>query len=534
LETAPLAKKTRNDNSDEVEEEAADELMDEPTADEVADELMDEPTADEPTADDVADELVAESEAERLTPDLPEASPEASKTEPPKRAGKHKGGAERRKRQSSPGPALPRAKRVKINKLTEQLGGDDGPQYWLFKAEPESRVVKGKDVKFSIDDLMNVDVPEPWSGVRNHAAKNHMLAMKKGDLGLFYHSSCKVPGVVGILEVAEEAAADESAFDENDPYYDEKSSRAKPKWMCVSVAFRQKFDNPTLTTLTELKKHSTDGGALKDMMLFRQGRLSVAKVTKPEWNFILNLAGHLEHLADGETAQDEDENLVEDSQEVSGGFANTLERMIESVDQAVENIMQGVDHTAEDTVLDQTVEETILDVDQTAAYIAEGLVDELNGNGDAEIARKLPRFSCSSDADLAKRSLRPRTSRSSPTRHQWTRARRSTSSPACQSRTRAHPRRPAAGDPRRRASRARAAARARRAQRPTARCSRCRSRRRWASGRCSTLLLPARACSRARLFLRTRGGYCWRLGAARGEIRFLSLGLMVLLIGVGC
>jgi hypothetical protein len=57
--------------------------------------------------------------------------------------------------------------------------------------------------------------------------------------------------------------------------------------------------------------------------------------------------------------------------------------------------MQGVDHTAEDTVLDQTVEETILDVDQTAAYVAEAIVDELNGNGDAEIARKLPRFLCS-------------------------------------------------------------------------------------------------------------------------------------------
>ena len=348
-------------------------------------------------------------DAERMTPDLADASPEPPKTEPPKRAAK--GGAKRRKRQSSPGPAQPRAKRVKIDDLTQPLGGpEDGPQYWLFKAEPESRIDKGKDVKFSIDDLMTADSPEPWSGVRNHAAKNHMKAMKKGDLGFFYHSSCKVPGVVGILEVAEEAIVDETAFDETDPYYDEKSDRDNPRWMCVSVVFRQKFDKPDLTTLTELKKHSANDegtGALKDLMLFRQGRLSVGKVAKKEWNFILNLAGHLEHLAgEGETEEKEaqtgaEEDRVKDSQDGAGdGFADRLEKMIESVDQAVEDIMQGVDHTAEDTILDQTVEETILDVDQTADYIvqdvveavAEQIVEELNGDDEngLEIARKLP------------------------------------------------------------------------------------------------------------------------------------------------
>ncbi len=39
-----------------------------------------------------------------------------------------------------------------------------------------------------------------------------MQAMKKGDLAFFYHSSCKVPGVVGIMEIVEEALVDESAF----------------------------------------------------------------------------------------------------------------------------------------------------------------------------------------------------------------------------------------------------------------------------------------------------------------------------------
>ena len=35
-------------------------------------------------------------------------------------------------------------------------------QYWLMKAEPESRIVNGVDVKFSIDDLMAAKAPEPW------------------------------------------------------------------------------------------------------------------------------------------------------------------------------------------------------------------------------------------------------------------------------------------------------------------------------------------------------------------------------------
>lgn len=40
-------------------------------------------------------------------------------------------------------------------------------QYWLMKAEPDSRIEKGKDVKFSIDDLKSATSPEPWDGVRN-------------------------------------------------------------------------------------------------------------------------------------------------------------------------------------------------------------------------------------------------------------------------------------------------------------------------------------------------------------------------------
>lgn len=35
-----------------------------------------------------------------------------------------------------------------------------------MKAEPESRLEKGQDIKFSIDDLAARTEPEPWDGIR--------------------------------------------------------------------------------------------------------------------------------------------------------------------------------------------------------------------------------------------------------------------------------------------------------------------------------------------------------------------------------
>jgi hypothetical protein len=49
----------------------------------------------------------------------------------------------------------------------EDDSSDEGHSYWLMKAEPESRMEKGVDVKFSIQDLEAVTEPEAWDGVRN-------------------------------------------------------------------------------------------------------------------------------------------------------------------------------------------------------------------------------------------------------------------------------------------------------------------------------------------------------------------------------
>jgi hypothetical protein len=54
-----------------------------------------------------------------------------------------------------------------VNRINHHDGDethDENIQYWLMKAEPESRIEKGVDVKFSIDDLAAKTEPEGWDG----------------------------------------------------------------------------------------------------------------------------------------------------------------------------------------------------------------------------------------------------------------------------------------------------------------------------------------------------------------------------------
>ncbi|CZT42645.1 uncharacterized protein RSE6_16031 [Rhynchosporium secalis] len=178
-------------------------------------------------------------------------------------------------------------------------------QYWLLKAEPESRIEKGKDIKFSIDDLAAKTEPEPWDGIRNFAARNNLRAMKKGDLALFYHSSCKVPAIVGTMEIVEEHTPDclsfpprfnftyahtsclaVSAHDPSAPYYDASSKPSEPKWSVVHVTFRQKLGTPI--TLKELKAWQAEKGhPLESMQMLKLTRMSVSKVSEAEWQFLV-------------------------------------------------------------------------------------------------------------------------------------------------------------------------------------------------------------------------------------------------------
>jgi predicted RNA-binding protein with PUA-like domain len=42
----------------------------------------------------------------------------------------------------------------------------------------------------------------------NRTARNLMRDMRKGDYAFFYHSNCKVPGVVGVMEIVQEHSVD--------------------------------------------------------------------------------------------------------------------------------------------------------------------------------------------------------------------------------------------------------------------------------------------------------------------------------------
>lgn len=147
--------------------------------------------------------------------------------------------------------------------------------HWLVKSEPD---------EFSIDALARVGV-EPWSGVRNYQARNHLRAMQVGDGLLFYHSSCAVPAVVGVAKVAKAAYADPTQFDPRSDYHDGKSDPAEPRWSAVDVAFVRKLARAI--TLDELRAQA---GKLGDFALLNRGnRLSVLPLSARQWKIILSL-----------------------------------------------------------------------------------------------------------------------------------------------------------------------------------------------------------------------------------------------------
>jgi predicted RNA-binding protein with PUA-like domain len=145
---------------------------------------------------------------------------------------------------------------------------------WLMKSEPD---------EFSIADLARVGV-EPWSGVRSVFARFHMRQMAVGDDVLFYHSSAAPPGVAGLARVARTGIVDETQFDPASPYYDAKATRDKPIWDCVEVAYVSTL--PHFVTLDRMRRER----ALRGMILFRQGRLSVQPVSAPQFAKIVELA----------------------------------------------------------------------------------------------------------------------------------------------------------------------------------------------------------------------------------------------------
>jgi predicted RNA-binding protein with PUA-like domain len=133
-------------------------------------------------------------------------------------------------------------------------------QYWLVKSEP---------VAFSWDRQVAHGV-EPWTGVRNHTAKNNLKAMRKGDQAFFYHSNTGKE-IVGVVEVVREAYPDPTA--------------ETGDWVCVDM--KAVGPMPVPVTLVQMKADP----ALEGLALIQFSRLSVQPVSAAHWKHICRLGG---------------------------------------------------------------------------------------------------------------------------------------------------------------------------------------------------------------------------------------------------
>lgn len=131
---------------------------------------------------------------------------------------------------------------------------------WLVKSEPDA---------FSWDQQVANGV-EPWTGVRNHMAKNNLKAMKKGDRAFFYHSNIGKE-VVGVVEVVREAYQDPT---------DETGT-----WVCVDMKAVGPVPSPV--TLAAMKAEPR----LADIALIRMSRLSVMPVSDEHWAIVAKMGG---------------------------------------------------------------------------------------------------------------------------------------------------------------------------------------------------------------------------------------------------
>ncbi|WP_237480568.1 EVE domain-containing protein [Lichenibacterium dinghuense] len=131
---------------------------------------------------------------------------------------------------------------------------------WLVKSEP---------AKWSF--AQQVEAGEAgtfWNGVRNHVAKQHLMAMRVGDQCFFYHSN-EGKAVVGIVEVIK-------------PYYPDHTDETGKFGMVDVKAVR---DLPPVT-LERIKRDPR----LAEMVLVKNSRMSVQPVTEAEWDVVLELA----------------------------------------------------------------------------------------------------------------------------------------------------------------------------------------------------------------------------------------------------
>ncbi|MGC8723500.1 MAG: EVE domain-containing protein [Acidobacteriota bacterium] len=132
--------------------------------------------------------------------------------------------------------------------------------FWLLKSDPE---------EYGWHDLVR-EGRTAWTGVRNFQARNHLRAMREGELCLFYHSGGE-RSVVGTAKVAREAYPDPTA--------------EAGDWACVDLEPVSPLPRPV--DLAAMRADPALGG----MVLLRQSRLSVSPVTPSEVRRLFELGG---------------------------------------------------------------------------------------------------------------------------------------------------------------------------------------------------------------------------------------------------
>lgn len=130
--------------------------------------------------------------------------------------------------------------------------------YWLVKQEPAT---------YSFDDFRK-EKKTDWTGVRNYQARNFLRDMKKGDEVLFYHSGDE-RAVVGFSTVSKPAFPDPTADDDG--------------WIAVELKAGKPFARPV--ALAEVKAEPK----LSNILLVRNGRISVMPLTKAEFDLIVKM-----------------------------------------------------------------------------------------------------------------------------------------------------------------------------------------------------------------------------------------------------
>ncbi len=143
--------------------------------------------------------------------------------------------------------------------------------------------MKSEPNVYGINHLQN-EKETIWDGIRNYQARNFMRSMKKGDKAFFYHSNCKPPGIVGLMEVIETKVIDPTQFDKESKYFDPKSSIESPRWDCVKLKYLNTFLYKL--TLHEMKSKFTD----EELLILRKGnRLSIIPIKGEAATKLLNL-----------------------------------------------------------------------------------------------------------------------------------------------------------------------------------------------------------------------------------------------------